>query len=66
MEYLDPKSFLDFGVTGAFLVYLYMRNGKQEKAMNKIADEMNRNTKVLIKVAQKHKLINEADSLIDE
>lgn len=60
------KSAMDLGVTGAFLIYLYYRNGKQEKAMTKMADGLNRNTKVLIKVAQKHKLLDEVEELINE
>lgn len=60
------KSAMDLGVTGIFLMYLYYRNGKQERAMTKVADGLNRNTKVLIKVAQKHKLLDDADDLINE
>lgn len=60
------KNFVDLGVTGAFLIYLWNRNGKQEKAMGKVADGLNRNTRVLIKVAQKHKLLDEADQLIEQ
>ncbi len=60
------KNFLDLGVTGAFLIYLYIRNGRQEKATSKMADALNRNTKVLIKVAQKHRLLDEAEELINE
>lgn len=57
---------MDLGITGGFLLYLYMRNGKQEKAMDHVAQELNRNTKVLIKVATKHGLLNEAEDLINE
>lgn len=73
MEELLVKGFLELGTTGAFLVYLYIRNGKHDTAMNKIADtlkEVNesqeRNTKVLIKVAIKHKFFDEADDLIEK
>lgn len=58
-------------VVFAFLWYLRDRNGKLEKTLNKMAESMahttdavNKNTKVLIKVAQKHKLIKEVDELI--
>ncbi len=84
MEETLLKSFMDLGVTGAFLVYLYIKNGRQEKSNAKVAetiDESNkrwvgvierfsdtqeRHTKVLIKVAQKHKLVDEAEDLIKE
>lgn len=72
MEESLIKAFLELGTTGAFLVYLYIRNGKHEKALqgvtdtlNKVNDSQERNTKVLIKVAQKHKLLDEADDLIE-
>lgn len=60
------KSFMDLGATGAFLVYLYIKNGRQEKFNEKVVDALARNTRVLIKVAQKHSLIHEADDLIDD
>lgn len=60
------KSFMDLGVTGAFLVYLYIKNGRSEKAHASMTHALNRNTKVLIKVAQKHGYIEEADELIKE
>jgi hypothetical protein len=66
------KQFMDLGVTGAFLVYLYIKNGRAEKVQMKVADALDkvnasqdRNTKVLIKVAQKHKLLDDADGLIE-
>lgn len=67
------QPFLDLGVTGAFLFYLYIKNGRAEKVQMKVAEALekvnagqDRNTKVLIKVAQKHKLLDEADDLINE
>lgn len=67
------KQFIDLGVTGAFLIYLYIKNGRAEKVQVKVAEALDRvnasqdrNTKVLIKVAQKHKLLDEADDLILE
>lgn len=66
MEESILKSFMELGTTGAFLVYLYIRNGKQEKAMGKISETMDRNTKVLIKVATKHRLLDEAEELIEQ
>ena len=51
-------------VVFAFLWYLNIRNGKLEKSLNKMADAMEKNTKVLIKVATKHKLIKEIDELL--
>lgn len=65
------KQFIDLGVTGAFLIYLYVRNGRAEAVLDRINNSMEknsesieRNTKVLIKVAQKHKLMDEADELM--
>ena len=73
MEEALIKSFMELGTTGAFLVYLYIRNGKQEKAMGQISESLEKNnnaldrhTKVLIKVATKHGLLDEADQLISE
>lgn len=73
MEDTFIKSVMELGTTGAFLTYLYIRNGKQEKASAKVAealakvsDSQDRNTKVLIKVAMKHRLLDEADDLIAE
>lgn len=67
------KQFIDLGVTGAFLVYLYIKNGRAEKVQMKVAEALDkvhagqdRNTRVLIKVAQKHKLLDEADELIQD
>ena len=71
------KSVVDLGgtvtVVGAFLWYLRDRNGRQEKAMhevavaqNKTTDVLDRNTRVLIKVAQKHNLLNDVDELIEK
>lgn len=67
------KAFTDLGVTGAFLLYLYIRNGRQEKSIAKVFsvldknnNSLDRNTKILIKVAMKHKLLEEADELIKE
>lgn len=67
------KQFIDLGVTGAFLIYLYIKNGRAEKVQVKVAEALDRvnasqdrNTKVLIKVAQKHKLLDDADDLILE
>ena len=51
-------------VVFAFLWYLRDRNGKLEKSLNRMAEAMDKNTKVLIKVAVKHKLIKEVDELI--
>ena len=51
-------------VVFAFLWYLRDRNGKLEKTLTKLAESMDKNTKVLIKVAVKHKLIKEVDELI--
>jgi hypothetical protein len=66
MEETVLKALMELGTTGAFLAYLYIRNGRQEKSMKEVSDGLNRNTKVLIKVAQKHGYMNEADSLIEE
>lgn len=73
---MDPeiiKTVAELGPTGAFLIYLYIRNGRAERVLDRINDslennnkELNRNTKVLIEVAQKHKLLEKADSLIME
>lgn len=60
------KAMMELGTTGAFLVYLYIRNGRQEKSMKEVSEALGRNTRVLIKVAQKHGLIDEADELIEE
>lgn len=64
------KQFIDLGVTGAFLIYLYIKNGRAEKVQMKVAEALDRvnhsqdrNTKVLIKVATKHKLLDDADEL---
>ena len=51
-------------VVFAFLWYLRDRNGKLEKALTKLSESQDRNTKVLIKVAIKHKLIKDVDELI--
>lgn len=64
MEDTIIKSFLDLGTTGAFLVYLFIKNGRQEKFNDKVVGAMDRNTKVLIKVATKHGYIDEADELM--
>lgn len=62
------KSVIDLGgtvaVVGAFLWYLRDRNGRHERAMTKLSDSVDKNTKVLIKVAIKHKLIKEVNELI--
>jgi len=67
------KAFLELGTTGAFLVYLFVRNGKHDKSLSRIADTLDkvnesqeRNTKVLLKIAMKHKLFHEADELIND
>jgi hypothetical protein len=72
MEPELTKQFMDLGVTGAFLIYLYIKNGRAEKiqiklaeALDKVNASQDRNTKVLIKVAQKHKLLDDADDLIE-
>lgn len=61
----------DLGVTGAFLYYLYMRNGKQEKAMGKISDALSKvdenlesNNKILMRVAEKHGQGQDVDEII--
>ena len=51
-------------VVFAFLWYLRDRNGKLEKALTKLSESQDRNTKVLIKVSIKHKLIKDVDELI--
>lgn len=66
MEESIIKPFLELGTTGAFLVYLYIKNGRQEKFNGKVVEALDRNTKVLIKVAQKHKLMDDAEVLIEE
>ena len=62
------KSLIDLGgtvtVVFAFLWYLRDRNGRQEKALSEISKSLQKNTMILIKVAQKHKLIKEIDELI--
>ena len=77
MESTFLQSAGEFGgtvfIVVAFIWYLRDRNGKQERAMGKVSDALDRvaqgqekNTKVLIKVAMKHKLLDEADELIGE
>lgn len=73
MEETILKSFMELGTTGAFLVYLYIRNGRQEKSMNKVSDALDkineaqeRHTRVLIKVSEKHGMMTDADKLIEE
>ena len=58
-------------VVGIFIWYLYNRNGKQERAMDKVADHLDtigknqaRHTKVLIRVANNHGLKDDADDLM--
>ena len=58
--------FLDLGVTGAFLFYLYIKNSRQEKFNDKVVAALDRNTKVLIKVATKHGYMDEAEDLIEK
>ena len=58
---LGPTAFVSI----SFLYYLYLRNGREEKAMAKLNESIERNTRVLIKVALKHKLIDEAEELIE-
>lgn len=63
------QQFLDLGgtvaVVVAFIWYMRDRNGKQERAMHRMSEAVEKNTKVLIKVAVKHKLIKEVDELIE-
>lgn len=49
-----------------FLWYQRDRNGKHTKQLENMATNIQRNTKVLIKVSQKHGLLDDADNLIEE
>jgi hypothetical protein len=65
-EITNGTSLLDFGVTGAFLFYLYIKNGRAEKMQQGMTDALERNTRVLIKVATKHGYMEDADDLMKE
>lgn len=66
----ELKQILDLGgtvaVVGGFLWYLRDKNGKTEKIQQQMLEAIERNTKVLIKVATKHGYMDDADELMSD
>ena len=60
------------GTVALFIWYLYQRNGKQEKAMQRVAESLDKlhrsqevHTRVLIRVARNHGNNGDADDLTE-
>ena len=51
-------------VTCAFLYYLYIKNGRIEKAQEKMFKQLETQTRVLIKIARVHDLEEDAEDLM--
>lgn len=68
MESLLPTIIQESPTIAVVLIFLWYqrdRNGKHTTQLEKMADNVERNTRVLIKVSQKHGLLDEADDLIE-